>query len=41
MWHDIEVEVDLLNFGMVASAAAALIRDAGDTPLTVGVSGDW
>lgn len=41
MWHDIEAEVDLLNFGLVANAAAALIRDAGDTPLTIGVSGGW
>lgn len=41
MWHDIEAEVDLLNFGMVASAAAGLIREAGDTPLTIGVSGGW
>ena len=28
MWHDIEAEVDLLNFGLVANAAATLIRDA-------------
>jgi len=41
MWHDIEAEVDLLNFGLVANAAATLIRDAGDTPLTIGVSGGW
>ncbi len=41
MWHDIEAEVDLLNFGMVASAAAGLIRDARGTPLTIGVSGGW
>lgn len=41
MWHDIEADVDLLNFGMVASAAAGLIRDAGETPLTIGVSGGW
>ncbi len=41
MWHDIEAEVDLLNFGMVANAAAGLIRDAGDTPLTIGISGGW
>ena len=26
MWHDIEAEVDLLNFGVVARAAADLIR---------------
>lgn len=41
MWHDIEAEVDLLNFGMVASAAAGLIRNAGNTPLTIGISGGW
>jgi predicted KAP-like P-loop ATPase len=41
MWHDIEADVDLLNFGMVAKAAAGLIRDAGETPLTIGVSGGW
>ena len=41
MWHDIEAEVDLLNFGLVANAAATLIRDAAGTPLTIGVSGGW
>lgn len=41
MWHDIEAEVDLLNFGVVARAAADLIRQANGTPLTLGVSGGW
>ncbi len=41
MWHDIEAEVDLLNFGLVANAAANLIKDAGDTPVTIGISGGW
>lgn len=41
MWHDIEAEVDLLNFGVVARAAADLIRQTGGTPLTIGVSGGW
>lgn len=41
MWHDIEAEVDLLNFGLVANATANLIRDAGGTPLTIGISGGW
>ncbi len=41
MWHDIEAEVDLLNFGLVANAAANLIEDAGDTPVTIGISGGW
>ncbi|WP_321845844.1 KAP family P-loop NTPase fold protein [Paraburkholderia bannensis] len=41
MWHDIEAEIDLLNFGVVARAAADLIRQAGGAPLTIGVSGGW
>ncbi|SEK06056.1 KAP family P-loop NTPase fold protein [Paraburkholderia diazotrophica] len=41
MWHDIEAEVDLLNFGLLANAAANLIKDAGDTPVTIGISGGW
>ncbi len=41
MWHDIEAEIDLLNFSLVADAAATLIREAGGTPLTIGVSGGW
>lgn len=41
MWHDIEAEVDLLNFSVVARAAADLIRQADGTPLTLGVSGGW
>lgn len=41
MWHDIEAEVDLLNFGMVAHAASDLIRGACGAPLTIGVSGGW
>lgn len=41
MWHDIEADVDLLNFGVVARAAAELIRKTGGAPLTIGVSGGW
>jgi predicted KAP-like P-loop ATPase len=41
MWQDIEAEVDLLNHGVVAHAAAGLIRDANGAPLTVGISGGW
>lgn len=41
MWQDIEAEIDLLNFGIVARAAADLVRDTGDAPLTVGISGGW
>lgn len=41
MWQDIEAEVDLLNFSLVAEAAAQLIRDSNGSPLTIGVSGGW
>lgn len=41
MWHDIEAKVDLLNFNLVADAAAQLIRDSGGQPLTIGISGGW
>ncbi|WP_312840865.1 KAP family P-loop NTPase fold protein [Delftia tsuruhatensis] len=41
MWQDIEAEVDLLNFSLVANAAAQLIRDSDGAPLTIGVSGGW
>ncbi|MHB1581451.1 MAG: KAP family P-loop NTPase fold protein [Acidithiobacillus sp.] len=41
MWHDIEAKVDLLNFNLVAEAAAQLIRDSDGQPLTIGISGGW
>jgi predicted KAP-like P-loop ATPase len=41
MWQDIEAKVDLLNFSLVAEAAAQLIRDSGGAPVTIGVSGGW
>lgn len=41
MWQDIEAEIDLLNFGIMARAAADLVRDTGGAPLTVGISGGW
>ena len=41
MWHDVEAKVDLLNFGLVAQAAAGLIRESGGAPITIGVSGGW
>lgn len=41
MWQDVEAEVDLLNHGIVARAAAGLISDASGAPLTVGISGGW
>lgn len=41
MWHDVEAEIDLLNFDLVAKAAAGLIQHAAGSPLTIGVSGGW
>ena len=41
MWQDVEAEVDLLNHGIVARAAAGLISDAFGAPLTIGISGGW
>jgi len=41
MWHDIEAKVDLLNFSLVAQAAAELIRESGGAPITIGVSCGW
>jgi predicted KAP-like P-loop ATPase len=41
VWHDIEAKVDLLNFNLVAEAAAQLIRDSEGQPLTIGISGGW
>ena len=41
MWHDIEAKVDLLNFNVVAVAAAQGIRVSGGQPLTIGISGGW
>lgn len=39
MWNDIETTNDLLNFGIVADTAAQLIRDSGNEPLSIGISG--
>ena len=41
MWHDVETTKDLLNFGVVAKIAAELVRDSGNQPLSIGVSGSW
>ena len=41
MWHDIEAKIDLLNFNLVAEAAAQLVRDSEGQPLTIGISGGW
>lgn len=41
MWADIETEVDMLNFAVVANTAAELIKESNDEPLSIGVSGGW
>lgn len=41
MWADIETEVDMLNFVVVANTAAELIKESNDEPLSIGVSGGW
>lgn len=41
MWHDVETTTDLLNFQVVADTAAQLIRDSGNQPISIGVSGNW
>lgn len=41
MWADIETEVDLLNFTVIANTAAELIKESNDEPLSIGVSGGW
>jgi predicted KAP-like P-loop ATPase len=41
MWHDNETTVDYVNFRIVAKACAELIRDVGDEPISIGVSGGW
>ena len=41
MWHDNETTVDYVNFRLVAKACAALIRDAGGEPISIGISGGW
>ncbi len=41
MWNDVETTNDLLNFGIVADTAAQLIRDSGNEPLSIGISGSW
>ncbi len=41
MWNDIETTNDLLNFGILADTAAQLIRDSGNEPLSIGISGSW
>ena len=41
MWHDIETTEDFLNFGVVAQTAANFIKESGENPISVGVSGNW
>ena len=41
MWHDNETTVDYVNFNLVATACANLIRDAGGEPISIGISGGW
>lgn len=41
MWHDNETSVDYLNFRIVAKACAELIRNAGEEPVSIGISGGW
>lgn len=41
MWHDNDTTVDYLNFRLVATACADLIRSANGEPVSIGVSGGW
>jgi predicted KAP-like P-loop ATPase len=41
MWHDNETTVDYVNFRLVATACAELIRGAGGEPISIGISGGW
>ena len=41
MWADHEAEQDLLGFGHLAEAVAAIVRSNDLLPATIGVFGDW
>lgn len=41
MWNDRETTQDLLNFRVISDTAAQLIIDAGNEPLSIGISGSW
>lgn len=41
MWHDNETSVDYVNFRIVAKACAELIRNSGEEPVSIGISGGW
>lgn len=41
MLNDIESKVDYLNFKIVATPVAAMIKQSGIKPISIGVSGNW
>lgn len=41
MWSDNEADIDLLQYGYLASAASRIITDARLSPTTIGIFGDW
>lgn len=41
MWSDNETNKDYVNFGCVAKTAAEMIIQAGEQPLSMGISGGW
>ena len=41
MWHDIETTEDFLNFCVIAQTAANFIRESGENPISLGISGSW
>lgn len=41
MWHDNETTIDYVNFSLVATACADLVRDANGEPISIGISGGW
>lgn len=41
MWSDNESEIDLLQYGYLASAASRIVTDASLSPTTIGIFGDW
>ena len=41
MWSDNETDIDFLNFTGVAAAAAEVIHQAQDRPVSLGISGSW
>lgn len=41
MWNDVEAIQDLLNFKILADAAAQMIKVGDGQPVSIGVSGSW